>query len=424
MSYIKFNSKQFKMKNLQITLKPLIFLLAISISVTNCSSDDSVEQGPSSDNLPPIELDCDYFSSGNIHLENVPGAPVDYIISCDPKIKGDILIDPGVVIAFEKNAGLQFIEDENYKIEMNGTAQDPIILTGTEDVKGHWRGLLMTSDNPSNIMQHVTVEYAGQIRPGGWNYRGAVIGSWGAVMNFESCNIQDSQEIGLHWVGYASTLNISNSTFTRNDVPIVTNPNFINSIDETSTYQGNVNDYIQLEHVDVNTDITFHNIDIPFFSKGFGPKNDATRKFTFDPGVTLIMDAGSEISISNSDHQHAVIMVGTANDRITIKGKESVPGYWNGIDIQSDSPLNEIGYLDISDAGDAIGYPNGAIKLGYNDYLNIHDVNFINCTEYGMSINYYFNYSFHLEYNNLTLDNTPKLFSNWEGAEVVDPFNP
>lgn len=413
------------MKNFKITLKPLIFLLAIGISVTNCSGDDSVEQDPSSGNLPPIELDCNYFSSGNIHLENVPGAPVDYIISCDPKIKGDILIDAGVVIAFEQNAGLQSIDDANYKIEMNGTSQDPIILTGTEKNKGHWRGLLMTSDNPSNIMKYVTVEYAGQIRPGGWNYKGAVIGSWGAVMDFDSCTIQDSQEIGLHWVGYASTLNISNSTFTRNDVPIVTNPNYINSIDETSTYQGNVNDYIRLERTDVNKDITFHNIDVPFFSNGFKPNNDAKRTFTFAPSVTLIMDAGSEIRFGNAfSYQHETIMVGTVDNRITIKGKEDVAGYWKGLSVESNSPLNEIGYLDISNAGQTTGYPNGAVKLGYTDYLKIHDVNFINCTEFGMSINYYYGYNFHLEYSNLTLDNTPKLFSDWEGAEVVDPFNP
>ncbi|MFC5195804.1 hypothetical protein ACFPH8_10720 [Bizionia hallyeonensis] len=243
-------------------------------------------------------------------------------------------------------------------------------------------------------------------------------------MELDSCTIQDCKEIGLHWVGYASTLNISNSTFTRNDLPILTNPNFINSIDETSTYSGNVNDYIRLERSDVNQDITFHNIDVPFFSNGFKPKNDASRKITFAPGVTLLMDAGSEILISNSTHQHAAIMAGTADNRITVKGKESVPGYWKGINIQSNSPLNEIGYLDISDAGETIGYPNGAIKLGFNDYLNIHDVNFINCLEYAMSINYYYGYNFHLEYSNLNLVNTPKLFSDWFGAEVIDPYNP
>jgi len=413
------------MKKLQITLKPLIFLLAMGFAISSCSSDDSIEPTPQN-NVPPTLLDCDFFSAGgDIHLENIPDAPVDYIISCDPRIKANLLIDAGVVIAFEKNAGLQFIEDENYKIEMRGTSSNPIILTGTEKNKGHWRGLLMTSDNPSNIMSHVTVEYAGQIRPGGWNYKGAVIGSWGAVMELDSCTIQDCQEIGLHWVGYASTLNISNSTFTRNDLPILTNPNFINSIDETSTYSGNVNDYIRLEHTDVNKDITFHNIDVPFFSNGFKPSNSAKRRFTFKPGVTLIMDAGSEIRFNNAfSYQHETIMVGTADNRITIKGKEAVPGYWKGISIESNSPLNEIRFLDISDAGKTTGYPNGAIKLGHTDYLKIHDVNFINCFEYGVSINYYYGYNFFLEYSNLTLDNTPKLFSDWQGAEVIDPYNP
>lgn len=413
------------MKTIQISFKNLLLILLIGAAFTSCSSeDDSVNPDPQGDNLPVL-LDCAFFDEGgDIHLKNVPGAPVDYIISCDPKIAGNFIIDAGVIIVFEKNAGLQFINDANYKIEMNGTPENPIILTGKEKEKGYWRGLLMTSDNPSNSMKHVTVEYAGQIRPGGWNYKGAVIGSWGAVMNFDNCTIQDCQEIGLHWVHYASDLNISNSVFTRNDVPIVTDANHINSIDPTSTYRGNEEDYIRIGGTDVDKDVTFHNIDVPFYSDGFKPNNDAKRTFIFKPGVTLLMAAGSEIRFNNAfSYQHETIMVGTANERITIKGKESVPGYWKGLKIESNSPLNEIGYLDISNAGETTGYPNGAIKLGYSSFLKIHDVNFIDCYEYAMSLDYRLE-RFHLEYNNLTLVNTPKLFSDRHGNEVMDPFNP
>jgi len=229
----------------------------------------------------------------------------------------------------------------------------------------------------------------------------------------------------LHWAGYASNLNIQNSVFTRNDLPILTNPNYINSIDETSTYQGNVNDYIKLEQADIYKDITFHNIDVPFFSNGFKPDNEAKRRFTFKPGVTLLMDAGSSIRFQNAfSYQHETIMVGTPENRITIKGKESVPGYWKGLSIESDSPLNEIGFLDIAHAGETTGYPNGAVKLEYTAYLKIHDVNFIDCFEYAVSIEYYYGYNFYLEYSNLNLAGTQKLFSDWNGNEVLDPYKP
>ncbi|TYB79954.1 hypothetical protein ES674_08550 [Bizionia myxarmorum] len=400
-----------------------MLLLLMGFAFSSCSSDDDpLTEEPPQANNPAIVLDCDYFSSGNIHLENVPGAPIDYIISCDPKIKGDILIDAGVVIAFEKNAGLQFIDDANYKIEMKGTSQNPIILTGTEKIKGHWRGLLLSTDNASNVMNHVTVEYAGQIRPGGWNYKGAVIGAWGGVMDFNNVSIRDCQEIGLHWEARAGNLTLANSTFTRNDVPIVTNANHINSIDESSTYSGNVNDYIRLEHTGADKDITFHNIDIPFFSNGLNPNNSAKRTFTFKPGVTILMDAGSEMYFQGAfRYQHETIMVGTPNDRITIKGKEDVAGYWKGLSILSDSPLNEVRFLDISNAGETIGDPNGAIKLGKSVFLKLHDVNFINCFEYGVSLNYGHGYNFSLDYSNLSLDNTPKLFSDHNGVEVTNP---
>ncbi|SEA34918.1 hypothetical protein [Psychroflexus halocasei] len=415
------------MKNYQFNLKHIFYLFTVSLLMVGCSSDDDGtpdDPGEPDPTVEPVVLDCDFFQEGNIHLEKVPNAIVDYIVTCDPKIKGDLIIDEGVVIEFERNAGLQMIHDNNYKIQMNGTVDNPILLTGVEKTKGYWRGLLMTSDDPTNVMKHVTVEYAGQQRPGGWGYEGAVIGSWGAVMSFDNCTIQHCQEIGLHWVGYSAELNIYNSIFTKNDLPIKTNPNFINSIDETSTYQGNINDYVRLEHTDVNKDITFHNIDVPFFSNGFKPSNGAKRTFTFKPGVTILMDAGSQMRFQNAfSYQHETIMIGTPEDRITIKGKEDVPGYWKGLSIESDSPLNEIAYLDIANAGRTTAYPNGAINLGYSSYLKIENVNFIDCFEYAMSLDYR-QTMFYLEYDNLVLDNTPKLFSDRHGVEVADPHNP
>ena len=73
----------------------------------SCNSDDDAPDEPIVEVIPPIILDCGYFNENfNIHLTDDPNAPVDFIINCDPKINGDLIIDAGVVIAFESNAGL------------------------------------------------------------------------------------------------------------------------------------------------------------------------------------------------------------------------------------------------------------------------------------------------------------------------------
>ena len=114
-------------------------------------------------------------------------------------------------------------------------------------------------------------------------------------------------------------------------------------------------------------------------------------------------------------------MVGTASDPITIKGKENVPGYWEGIQIDyTTNPLNEIGFLNIANAGKTNGYPNGAILLGSNDlFLNMHDVNFIDCFEYAVSIEH--SSAINFNFSNLNLVNTAKMFSDFSGNEIIIP---
>lgn len=397
-----------------------------SLAFVSCNSDDDAADEPIVEVIPPIILDCSYFNENtNIHLTDDPNAPVDFIITCDPKINGDLIIDAGVVIAFESNAGLILGKEANGKIQMNGTAESPIILTGVQKDKGSWRGIQISSDNPANEMNYVTVEYAGQGGRGGWALQGSVIGAAGGVMKMDHSTVQHGRLIGLHWVGTtlnAGKLTLSNSTFTGNDIPIQTSVNHINTVDGTSTYTGNVNDYIKLTQTDTYQDVTFHKTDVPFLSAGFKPDNEMSRKFTFKPGATLLMEAGSKIRFQNAFHyDHEVVMVGTANEPITIKGKEDVPGYWEGIQIDyTTNPLNEIGFLNIANAGKTNGYPNGAILLGSNDlFLKMHDVNFIDCFEYAVSVQSASSINF--SYDNLILVNTPKMFSDFSGNEITIP---
>ena len=392
-----------------------------SLMLFSCSSDDDgLEPDDPTVINPPIVLDCSYFGENpNVHLTDDPNAPVDYIVTCDPMTSGDFIIDAGVVIAFESDAGLRLGKYADGKIQMNGTADKPIILTGTQKDKGSWRGIQISSDNPANRMDYVTVEYAGQTGRGGWALQGSLIGTYGAVLEMNHCTVQHGHLIGFHWYNNSKSLTLSNSTFTGNDTPIETSVNHINSIDGTSTYTGNVNNYIKLTSHDVYQDVTFHKTDVPFLSTGFKPDNGAKRRFTFEPGTTLLMEAGSQIKFQNAFHyNHEIIMVGTAEDPITIKGKEDVPGYWTGIQIDyTTNPLNEIGFLDIANAGATNGYPNGAILLGSWDiFLNMHDVNFIDCFEYAVSIERPNDINF--SYNNLNLVNTPKMFSDWSGGEI------
>src|SRR5690606_16392590 len=139
----------------------------VSLMIFACSSDDDVDEtldptNPTEEIVEPIILDCGIFSESEVHLTDDPNAPVDYIMNCDPVVDGDLTIDPGVVIAFKSDAGMRIGKYGNGKVQMKGTAEKPIVLTGVNKSKGSWRGIQISSDNKANVMEYVTVEYAGQ----------------------------------------------------------------------------------------------------------------------------------------------------------------------------------------------------------------------------------------------------------------------
>ncbi|MBF6608819.1 MAG: hypothetical protein ITG00_08790, partial [Flavobacterium sp.] len=117
--------------------------LGVSIGMfMSCSDDESVPEDPVQTD-PAITLDCNYFNEDRILTDN-PNAAVDYIIDCVMRVSADIIIEPGVVIEFGQNAGIE-IDDFNVpyaSLSAEGTAAKPIVFRGAVSGAGYWRGLL------------------------------------------------------------------------------------------------------------------------------------------------------------------------------------------------------------------------------------------------------------------------------------------
>ena len=74
----------------------LLVLCSLALIAASCSSDDPVEPPV---NVDPIQLDCDYFIENRTLVDN-PNAPIDYIVSCVSQVRANLIVEPGVVIAF------------------------------------------------------------------------------------------------------------------------------------------------------------------------------------------------------------------------------------------------------------------------------------------------------------------------------------
>ncbi|HTO14759.1 MAG TPA: hypothetical protein VLZ83_03270 [Edaphocola sp.] len=415
----------YHLKTFKNTFNATVLVAGFLLIFSACNKDDPK---PDFDDKNATVLDCDYFiKNTDATLKDNPDASVDYIVTCMMRVDGKLTIEPGVVIAFEQDAGLNFRDQSSFKME--GTAAKPIILTGKEQTKGYWSGIYTQSSNSANKMSYVTIDYAGGTGLPSHGQK-AALGVYGSnsPITLENCTIKNSKNKGMLVSGSVGKnekkVFMTNCVLTQNDMPIGSNASRLRMYNGTNSFKGNTNDYVYLDGGSIFGDATWAKLDVPYLMKntanyGF-QANDGV--LTVEPGTDIMMSAQSKIRVFKDA---SLVMLGTAQDPITIRGEKDIPGFWNQITIYSSSPLNEIGHVNVKNGGQTTGLPNGAVCVDFSTYLNIHNVVFTKCFEYGVSLNYKVGMPlFHLEYDNLSLDNTPKLFSDYVGAEVIDPFNP
>lgn len=376
--------------------------------------EDSEATSPDSPegNKAPITLDCDYFRKNpNTVLKDNPDASIDYIITCVARIDGKLTIEPGVVIAFEQDAGMDFSAKSSFK--MKGTAEKPIILSGKEKVKGFWWGVRTESTSITNSMSYVTIDYAG-----GGSKAALAINTEASSLTLEHCTFSNSKEYGMITNRGVDkdvhNIVMNNCTFSKNKIPVKTDASRLRLFNGSNKFSGNEKDYIALDGGTLRGDATCAKLDVPYFLQD----NFTIREsvFTVAPGVEVIMSSQKWIHVSE---ESSLQMVGTAEAPIIIRGERDIAGFWQQINVRSSSPLNEIGHVIIQNAGRTTQKPNGVVFLESSRFLNIHDVVFRNCFAYGISVQNAARS--HLEYANLSLDKTPKLFSDWYGKEIPAP---
>lgn len=86
---------------------------------------------------------------------------VPYIIDAVLQIDGVWTLEPGVTLKMKPSTSI-LISGGQTGMNAVGTAAAPIVITGTERTPGSWRSIVFSdTTHPSNVFEHVTVEYAG-----------------------------------------------------------------------------------------------------------------------------------------------------------------------------------------------------------------------------------------------------------------------
>ncbi|MEM9847508.1 MAG: hypothetical protein AAF847_06445 [Bacteroidota bacterium] len=315
-----------------IKLSSYALLAMIGLAFTAC---DLVEDADDLLNESSKELPCDYFSSGeNRILTDDPDEAVDYIISCRTFVNTDLVIEPGVVIEFQDNAGLEI--GEAGSISAVGTKEKPITFTGVTKTAGAWSGVLVESNDIKNELRYVNVSYGGGEAFNSNGNRANLILWADTRLSIDDCTFSHSASYGIEMDYQNYTIpSFTNNTLTDNETPIYTQPAIVHVFDASSQYSGNTNDHIVIGCAELTTgDYTWNKLDVPFrvVATGFGIRRwtevPDQCNLVLVPGVIIEFDTDTGLRINKGGSLKAR---GTNSDNILFTGVDQGTGAWRGI---------------------------------------------------------------------------------------------
>lgn len=319
------------------------------------------------------------------------GDGVDYILDCVVSIYGRLTIAPGVVIQCKANSG--FWVANSGSLSAVGTAAAPINFKAETEVPGFWKGIYFQSNNPLNELNYCTIEYAGSSSfDGNADNKAGVRVSANGKLKITNSKVYGSASNGLLVDGIDAERNnpissFSNNEFTGNNFPLSIIAPVINSLDGMgSKYLGNTKNKILVRGGVLVNDHLWKKTPIPYLINNtvkVGDYGDAAN-LVINPGVTIQFGSDQGLTTGEYSSGSSLKIVGTPTERITLTGETPVAGSWKGIAFQSNSPINEIAYTDISYGGsssftgatnrlaniNAGAYSAGTFKISYSSVTN------------------------------------------------------
>ncbi|NLZ45191.1 MAG: hypothetical protein GX896_00700 [Clostridiales bacterium] len=353
------------MKKLK-TIQKAISLMALALIVfASCDSDDDGNGAINEPKVEPIVLDCSIITETTV-LEN-RGSGIDYIWPCLVKVEAPLIIEPGVTIAFEQGGGLEVKDygERTGSLTAIGTADKPIVFTGTSKTPGAWKHIYMNSGDLNNKLHNVIIEYAGNTD--GKSPALSVINE--AKAEIQNTTVRNNKGIGV-FVGASGNIEEwkANTITDNQGYPMQISTRKVKFLDGTqSTYSDNGTNQIY-----VNTG-SLH-------KRGFiedeinGPKHtwlDPGIPYFVDERIIIIKDRGnnkpghlqikegSELifgegyGIEVQYYNTVLEVLGTTEKPVKFTGQHGA-GSWKGINIQkSNSNLNLIKNAIIENAGES-----------------------------------------------------------------------
>jgi hypothetical protein len=88
-----------------------------------------------------------------------PALEVPYRVTDRTNIDAPLTIAAGARLEFDQD--VEFIVDDAGTLTLAGTETDRVVLAGSEDLNGYWRGVLILTASASNVFSYATISNGG-----------------------------------------------------------------------------------------------------------------------------------------------------------------------------------------------------------------------------------------------------------------------
>lgn len=278
----------------------------------------------------------------------------DYIVTKSIDVNNELTINPGVVIAFERDVRMN-VNDGGGLLIAKGTAENKIKFVGVQKTKGYWIGVSLYSGSNANTLEYVEMMHAGS-RTVYSTTKAALFMSGGsrAQIALKNCLFSQNDGYGLYVLDGGILREFAQNSFTSNtEAGILLNAENVAKLDAASTFTGsNGRNIVEITPSGIKgtNEVAWNgfNDKTPYRISG-DFSVDAGWKLA--PGVTIEMNRDAVIRINTAGYLSAK---GTTTKKIVFTGADRTTPYWKGIICYSQDSKNELENAEVSNAGSSV----------------------------------------------------------------------
>lgn len=266
-----------------------------------------------------------------------------------------LTIQPDVRVEFEQDAGL-FVRSGASNLLANGTAVDPIVMTGTTEIAGHWRGLGFERNSNTHELEYVEISYGGQPGVTYSNIEEAAQVALDRDVNVEITNstIRNSATFGLYTDFDAGLPGFAENTFSGNAAASAYLPStLMTALDSGSTFDDSdpaTPSVVRIyETGTFGSATTIAALDVAYRIDD----NDVLRasdEFTISAGTEIEFGEASGLYMTSTG---TLAIDGQSGNPVRLTGTEQTAGYWKGIGFDSSPVRHVIRFTVIEYGGNA-----------------------------------------------------------------------